>query len=539
MGRSTKLSTDLGAKIFALYEQGHTDKQVAEIAGVSVRSLHYWKRKHPWFLHSLKEAKDQIDDLVETALLQRALGYSHPEEKIFCSEGMIVRAQTTKHHPPDVTAQIFWLKNRRPKQWRDALHVLPQADALVASPEQGVRTFAQFCTQAGYYLPFAKQEEMREFVFGPGSEGVVCMVLGSRGYGKTDYITALGLAYEIYLDRTYTGLIITKSKTRNTAILGEIANALIKNGVALEKNNSSEVRVKGLIGKDSSASVTTIKSVSLRGRHPRKVLMDDPVTPDDVTEAPRKAAKRCYDEVVKLTQSVAIIGQPVHQFDLYEELRPKVRLLEVPFGSIPELDPDLEAMKIAGVSAASISASYHLKVLTEGSTPFDGIRELKHFEPGGCVAFIDPSHEGGDYTALTIARGYMDGVAIVGFVWKRAWNHCLQDLNGEAPGIISRLRQYGVEKMAFETNGLGDEPINILRQLLGASVGVVGRRSNSNKHSRIMAAGAYAHLIHLATESDSTFKDQVIKYEYKAKHDDAPDSLATCLEWIGLLRGKL
>ena len=27
--------------------------------------------------------------------------------------------QTVKHIPPDTTAQIFWLKNRRPDRWRD------------------------------------------------------------------------------------------------------------------------------------------------------------------------------------------------------------------------------------------------------------------------------------------------------------------------------------------------------------------------------------------------------------------------------------
>jgi hypothetical protein len=46
-------------------------------------------------------------------------------------------------------------------------------------------------------------------------------------------------------------------------------------------------------------------------------------------------------------------------------------------------------------------------------------------------------------------------------------------------------------------------------------------------------------LIHLSKESDSQYLDQVVQYEYKAKHDDAPDSLASCLQWIGLIRGKL
>jgi hypothetical protein len=43
----------------------------------------------------------------------------------------------------------------------------------------------------------------------------------------------------------------------------------------------------------------------------------------------------------------------------------------------------------------------------------------------------------------------------------------------------------------------------------------------------------------LSKESDTTYTNQVVQYEYKATNDDAPDSLATGLEWIGLIKGKL
>src|SRR6185312_12816617 len=157
---------------------------------------------------------------------------------------------------------------------------------------------------------------------------------------------------------------------------------------------------------------------------------------------------------------------------------------------------------------------------------------MDHFPTGGtAVAFIDPSFEGGDYTALTIMKQHMDGVAVVGFTFKKAWNHCLDDM-------LPYIQKYGVKKLAFETNSLGSMPIDILRRGFGDDVGIIGRKSNTNKHSRIMAAGAYAHLIHLSKQSDRVYIDQTVKYEYKAKHDDAPDSLASCLEWIGLIRGK-
>ncbi len=344
----------------------------------------------------------------------------------------------------------------------------------------------------------------------------------------------LGIAYDLYLNpTTSTHLIITKSKERNAAMLKEIANACKLNGIVFEKENSSCLRLNGHHGKDHSVSAVTIKTVTLRGRHPKRVIMDDPVTEDDTSEATRAHVKRVYNEVNKLAGNILIIGQPAHKYDLYADLRGLVKTLEVPHGTIPELDHDLEAQRLAGVDEASISASYHLKVLSEGDSPFDRVKYMDTFPTGdSAVAFIDPSFEGGDYTALTIIKQHMQGVAVVGFCLKKAWNHCIDEQ-------LAMLVKYSVKKLCFETNSLGDMPIEIWRKAAGSKgIGVVGRKSNGNKHSRIVAAGAYAHLIHLSKESNRVYIDQVVKYEYKAEHDDGPDSLASCLEWIGLIRGK-
>jgi hypothetical protein len=149
--------------------------------------------------------------------------------------------------------------------------------------------------------------------------------------------------------------------------------------------------------------------------------------------------------------------------------------------------------------------------------------------PGHAVAWIDPS-EGGDYTALTILKGYMDGVCIEGYTRKKAWNHCLDEF---AP----LLAKHNVKKLAFETNCTGDMPITLLRNLW-PNIGIVGRRATTNKHARIMAAGAFAHKIHLSKQSDKLYLDHTVKYEYGSKFDDAPDSLASCMEWVGLVHGK-
>jgi hypothetical protein len=409
---------------------------------------------------------------------------------------------------------------------------------VAASNSNKKKTFTEFCVAASYPAPFPKQIEMKDF----GSEGEDArLLLGARGIGKTDYVTILGEAYEIYSDwfdnkdkPSHSCLLITKSAERNSAILEEILKACVANGVPFEKETNVALRVKGLIGKDHSMSSVPIKTKSFRGRHPKKIIMDDPVTEDDVSEATRKQAQRVYNEVSKLCKNILIIGQPVHKQDLYGKLRPLLKKkMEVPHGCIPELDHDLEAQRAAGVSEESIQASYFLKVISENAAPLENVKFLPSFpKVETAVAFIDPSYEGGDYTALSIISQYFDGVAVRGRCWQRAWNNCASE-------IVKECVAHNVKRVCLETNNLGDFGVETLRQAFAnTGIGVVGKKSITNKHARIMNAGPYAPLIHLAKDSDRVYIDQVILYEYGASHDDAPDSLATGLEWVGLIRGK-
>ncbi len=398
--------------------------------------------------------------------------------------------------------------------------------------EPGIKTFDEFCVDAGYPTPYEKQNDMREFAFNDGDPRIL---LGFRGSGKTDYVTILGVAYEIYCDWFHkkfieTNLIITKSKTRNTAIIQEIGSALKRNGVELEKENSNFIRVSGLQGKDHSAEVLTIKS-SFRGRHPKRIIMDDPVTEEDTSEAMRVLVKKKYDEAYKLCNNIVIIGQPAHAYDLYAELRPVLKKLEIPHGQIPELSVDLDSMRLCGVDPHSIEMSYHLRIPTEGHAVFGNIKFIDKFANGDSICFVDPS-DGGDYTAITILKGYLGGVMVQGHCWKKAWFHCIDEM-------VPILKLRGVRKLRFETNCTGSQPIEQLRSVLKPlGIGVDGVHSDTNKHAVICAAGSYSHLIHMSKESDRVYSDMVVKYEYKAKYDDAPDSLARCLEWVGLIRGK-
>jgi hypothetical protein len=118
-GRPSKFDPKMLAQAKFLARRGCTDRDLAEFFGVDEKTINTWKAKHPEFLQSLKAGKHESDTAVERSLYERAMGYSHPEDKIFQYDGKPLVVPTVKHYPPDTVAAIFWLKNRRPERWRE------------------------------------------------------------------------------------------------------------------------------------------------------------------------------------------------------------------------------------------------------------------------------------------------------------------------------------------------------------------------------------------------------------------------------------
>jgi len=124
------LTLDGLTRLEAYARDGLTDEQIAHNMGVSIATLYNYKRDHLAILDALKRGKEVVDIQVENKLFQRAMGYSYKETtrenvylkdecgKVYGSEMQITKI-VTKEVAPDVTAQIFWLKNRKPRDWRD------------------------------------------------------------------------------------------------------------------------------------------------------------------------------------------------------------------------------------------------------------------------------------------------------------------------------------------------------------------------------------------------------------------------------------
>ena len=111
---------------------GATNAELAEEFGVTVPTIQNWKLKHPEFFAAIKLNKPLADERVERSLFERATGYSYPAVKIFMPAGASepVIAEYVEHVPPDPTAMIFWLKNRKPEEWRDKQELKVTGDPL-------------------------------------------------------------------------------------------------------------------------------------------------------------------------------------------------------------------------------------------------------------------------------------------------------------------------------------------------------------------------------------------------------------------------
>lgn len=123
---------------------GLNDKQIAANTGVNEFTFSRWKTQYPQLAQAIKKGRMPVDVQVENALLKRALGFDYEEvttEIVNLPDGTQRKhiKKVTKMVVPDTVAAIFWLKNRKPMQWRDrpeppvSTEALEKLDAVLAN----------------------------------------------------------------------------------------------------------------------------------------------------------------------------------------------------------------------------------------------------------------------------------------------------------------------------------------------------------------------------------------------------------------------
>lgn len=121
---------------------GMTEFEMAQHFGVTVNTIRLWKARDVTFQKTCQHFQDAADGRVELSLYDKAVGYSFHSEEIKVVEGEIHRIPIVKHVPPDTTAAIFWLKNRRRLEWRDVHKHEHEAQVNVSMPVEDPRKLA-------------------------------------------------------------------------------------------------------------------------------------------------------------------------------------------------------------------------------------------------------------------------------------------------------------------------------------------------------------------------------------------------------------
>ncbi|WP_440896255.1 transposase [Amphibacillus sp. Q70] len=137
-GRKSKYHTHVEPRLIEVEgwaRDGLIDEQIAKNLNVAVSTFHSYKNKFPELTESLKKNKDIADREVENALLKRALGYQFTETTF---EGGVETKRVVKQVQPDTTAQIFWLKNRKPDKWRDKQDIEHSGHVDIASKAKAI-----------------------------------------------------------------------------------------------------------------------------------------------------------------------------------------------------------------------------------------------------------------------------------------------------------------------------------------------------------------------------------------------------------------
>ena len=134
VGRPTKYDESYNDQVYRLCLLGATDKDIALFFGVCEATINNWKLEFPEFLESLKKGKELADMHVAQKLFDRATGavikqqQAHKVKRVIYDKGKKVEeyeeievVDLMQEQPPDTTALIFWLKNRKSTQWRDKI----------------------------------------------------------------------------------------------------------------------------------------------------------------------------------------------------------------------------------------------------------------------------------------------------------------------------------------------------------------------------------------------------------------------------------
>jgi len=139
-GAPTKYKPVYDEQVFKLCLLGADDSEIADFFEVVESTINLWKIEHPTFSESIKQGKLQADSEIANSLYNRAKGFEVPAVKIFCDSksGGVTEAPFMEYYPPDPASMAIWLKNRRPKNFKDKFEIEHSGNVSLSSRMQSL-----------------------------------------------------------------------------------------------------------------------------------------------------------------------------------------------------------------------------------------------------------------------------------------------------------------------------------------------------------------------------------------------------------------
>lgn len=261
---------------------------------------------------------------------------------------------------------------------------------------------------------------------------------------------------------------------------------------------------------------------SLTGKHFDRIFTDDIVNVSDrISRADRERTKLTYQELQNIKNRDGRIfntGTPWHKDDCFT-LMPAAEKYDCYTTGLITLEKLGEIKK--AMTASLFAANYELRHIAEEDIIFDNPKMEEDFKLVlNGIAHVDAAYGGEDYTAFTICKKQDDKYYVLGKLWHKHVDECLDD-------IKLCMQETRVNKIYCENNG---DKGYLAKELRKKELKAITYRESQNKFLKITSylKGAWEN-VYFVTGTDKEYINQICEFNENIEHDDAPDSLASII----------
>lgn len=361
------------------------------------------------------------------------------------------------------------------------------------------------------------------------------MFLGARKVGKTELLTIYQCVWQIYRNPQYKIIIVTGTGNRGKYLVRNIYDMLVALGVPLKTDAQTEITTAHNKSKSPNVKYHGVEA-RMKGDHVDLIIIDDPLDEKEGhSEEKRRAVSSMVLECKSMADRVMMIGQYTHEEDIFMEYQGKIPTMTAWRHEYPHLVMMTEEEYCAGKGGntrRSWLMNYEGIIIPDIEAVFADIQLTTVYpwsqahQTSKVVAYIDPSLDGDDRTAMAIGATYHDPTLNhkVLVAWLFSWADHYVDCVSQIAQVISIL---GASQVYYEDNGGSHR---VLRDKL-TELGIPKATPFATTQNKVVKIQSIVGLVRsgyvqIHTDTDADDLKRLRNWTPASKHDDVPDSLA-------------